>query len=95
MREICIDEQIKINGCKITTNNKIKRGNSPLIPDIWAKFYQSKLVRDVNFGVYFNYKNKYFDDYDLIIGSKNDEANIEFENVFIEKGQIFTFRKRR
>lgn len=91
MREIYINEQIRINGYKITTDNKKELSDSPLIPSLWAKFCRSELVRDVNFGVYFNYKNEHLGDYDLIVGSKNDK--IGFESVFIEKGKYLLFEK--
>ena len=77
MREFYLDKPLKITGYKVTTNNKLELNqNTAAIPNLWKKFNNSDLFNDVNYIVYFNYRNKHFDDYDLLVGSTVEFAKI-------------------
>lgn len=93
MKEVYLDNQINVVGFKITTNNKTEIGSCANIPKLWSKFYQSKLIsKDVKYGVYFNYKDKHFSDYDLLVGVLGDISD-RFDYVTICPGKYFVFKK--
>ena len=94
MREFYLDKPLKITGYKVTTNNKLELNqNTAAIPNLWKKFNNSDLFNDVNYGVYFNYRNKHFDDYDLLVGSTKSLSGVckDCDSIEIQSGKFLVF----
>lgn len=71
MREIYLSESLMCVGFKATTNNESEMNSQGIIPQLWNTFCQSELFKaeNINYGIYFNYKNKHLSDYDILVGA--------------------------
>lgn len=93
MKEFYLNNKINIIGFKATTNNKNEMGLQGAIPKLWTKFCQSQLfAQDIKYGVYFNYQDRHFADYDVMVGVDSDVCD-KFDNTTIESGKYLVFEK--
>lgn len=91
MEEVYLDKQFDVFGFKITTDNDTELTKKALIPGLWNKFCNSNFFTDINYGIYYNYENKHFGKYDLLLGntfSSNDNLN----KVTIQSGKYLVFK---
>lgn len=91
MEKVYIDKQFDVFGFKITTDNDTELTKEALIPSLWNKFRNSDFFTDGNYGVYYNYENKHFEKYDLLVGntfSSSDSLN----KITIQSGKYLVFR---
>ncbi|OPA71805.1 hypothetical protein BB381_07210 [Campylobacter pinnipediorum subsp. caledonicus] len=95
MNEVSINESFKITGFKATTTNKDESDlKTSVIDKLWNNFFKSGVSNESNvkYGVYFNYKDKYFGKYDILVGTKNSKKQT-LDTVEIQKGKYLVFKK--
>ncbi|MDO5045441.1 GyrI-like domain-containing protein [Campylobacter sp.] len=93
MKKFHLNDKIDIIGFKASTNNKKEMSVDGVIPKLWAKFCQSELfTQDVKYGVYFNYQDRHFADYDIMVGINSKPCD-KFDSVAIESGKYIVFEK--
>ncbi|CZE47439.1 GyrI-like domain-containing protein [Campylobacter geochelonis] len=94
MKQVQIKFDKFITGFVVKTNNhdEICYKNAQ-IPKLWKKFFDSKLVEisDIYYGVYYNYTDKHFGDYDILVGVDLTNLDDKFDNVLIENGKYLCF----
>ncbi|AQW87263.1 hypothetical protein CPIN18021_0421 [Campylobacter pinnipediorum subsp. caledonicus] len=93
MNEVSINESFKITGFKATTTNKDESDlKTSVIDKLWNNFFKSGVSNESNvkYGVYFNYKDKHFGKYDILVGTKNSKKQT-LDTVEIQKRKISSF----
>ncbi|WP_078398099.1 GyrI-like domain-containing protein [Campylobacter pinnipediorum] len=93
MNEIIIKESFKIIGFKASTTNKDESDlKTSKIDKLWDNFFNNDLCSKsaVKYGVYFNYENKHFGKYDILVGTKHFEKET-LDTIEIQKGKYLVF----
>lgn len=94
MNQIIVKSSFNITGFKTTTNNQNELNNTSNISKLWDNYFNSKLfhTNNIAYGVYYNYKNRHFNDYDILVGIE-ETKNENFDNVIIQSGKYMVFKK--